>query len=95
MIWRGQADGQTVEADDGRGEAWTQGRLHRAPIWAGGWGLILSDETDQLLMAGDPSLYGRDCAGMLGDYAADYAASGLFTPRKSALYGIDCRRIAG
>ena len=47
MIWRGQADGQTVKADEGHGEAWMQGRLHRAPIWAGGWGLILSDETDQ------------------------------------------------
>lgn len=88
MIWRGQADGQTVEADDGRGEAWTQGRLHRAPIWAGGWGLILSDETDQPLMAGNPSLYGRDCAGMLGNYAADYAARELFAAEKSTLYRI-------
>ena len=41
MIWRGQADGQTVEADDGRGEAGTQGRRAEASPradLAGGWG---------------------------------------------------------
>ena len=48
MIWRGQADGQTVEADEGRGEAWTQAEASpRADLGGGGWGLILSDETDQ------------------------------------------------
>lgn len=76
-----------------------RGRLHPAPIWAGAGGLNLSDETDQPPTScrpdDDPSLYGRDCAGMLGNYAADYAVRELFTARKSALYRIVCRWIAG
>ena len=62
-------------------------------------GLLLSDEADRMATscrpAGNPSLYGRDRAGMLGNYAADYAASELFAARKSAIYRIACRRIAG
>lgn len=62
-------------------------------------GLLLSDEADRMPTgcrpAGALSLYGRDCAGMLGDYAADYAALELFTAEKSAIYRIDCRWIAG
>ena len=58
----------------------------------GGWGLILSDEADRMTTssrpAGVPSLYGRDCAGMLGNYAADYAVLELFTAEKSTLYRI-------
>lgn len=88
MIWRGQADGQTVEADDGRGEHGRRGGFTARRSGRGGWGLILSDETDQPLMAGNPSLYGRDCAGMLGNYAADYAARELFAAEKSTLYRI-------
>nr|DAH64721.1 MAG TPA: hypothetical protein [Caudoviricetes sp.] len=45
--------------------------------------------------AGDRFYNSRDCAGMLGDYAADYAVYELFTARKSALYRIVCRLIAG
>ena len=62
-------------------------------------GLILSDETDRATISADrpanAPLYGRDRAGMLGNYAADYAASELFAAGKSALYRIVCRRIAG
>lgn len=66
----------------------------------GGWGgcSILSDEADRMTASTDggrPSLYGRDCAGMLGDYAADYAALELFGATNSTLYRIVCRWIAG
>lgn len=76
-----------------------RGRLHPAPIWAGAGGLLLSDEADRMTTSSRRralSPYnGRDCAGMLGNYAADYAARELFAARKSELYRIVCRWIAG
>lgn len=84
MIWRGQADGQTVEADDagrqGRRGGFTARRSGR------GLGAAPSDEADRMATgcrpAGALSLYGRDCAGMLGNYAAYYAERELFMSGK-------------
>ena len=38
MIWRGQADGQTVEADDGRGEGMDAGEASPRADLGGGAG---------------------------------------------------------
>lgn len=72
------------------------GRLHRAPIWPGAVGCCsYQTRPTSCRPAGDPSLYGRDCARTLGNYAADYAARELFAATKSTLYRIVCRMIAG
>lgn len=66
---------------------------------AGGWGLLLLDEADRATISADrrenAPLYGRDRGGMLGNYAAYYAARELFTPENPTLYRIVCRWIAG
>nr|DAP32633.1 MAG TPA: hypothetical protein [Caudoviricetes sp.] len=86
MIWRGQADGQTVEADDGRGEAGTQGRrdagrrLHHAPIWAGAGGLLLSDEADRMTASADG---GRTLHYMIEIASGCWAIMPQIMPRRS------------
>ena len=71
------------------------GRLHHAPIWPGGLGAAPSDEADRTTTSADrranSPLYGRDCGGMLGGYAADYAALELTGTESLVIYRIDYR----
>lgn len=90
---RTDADRRTGEDVGDRREASPRADL------AGGLGAAPSDEADRTTTSADrranSPLYGRDCGGMLGDYAADYAAQELFAAEKSTLHRIVCLMIAG